>query len=152
MANTEWKLRREIEERIEKWLPGWSIDDVQNVYSRYKDPADYLPLETIDKVCSEQFLRAMRETVDQVINEALSDQIDNVLADEKAAAMIGETYDDPEGVWEITEATREHVAIRNIQKGNLNYGFEAVVPTKEAEYFLTHSYPWEDPIEEEEED
>lgn len=52
--------------------------------------------------------------------------------------LIGKTYEDPEGVWEITELwlVDNSVTVRQIQKGNLNYWKEMSVPIGEAEYYL----------------
>ena len=59
------------------------------------------------------------------------------LADEM---MIGETYEDPEGEWEITEVNGDQVTVKNIQEGNLNYGIEYMVSWGEAKYFLNGGY------------
>ena len=50
--------------------------------------------------------------------------------------IIGETYEDPEGIWEVIEIKGEDVTIKNIQEENLNYGKEFLVPAEEVEYYL----------------
>lgn len=57
-------------------------------------------------------------------------------------ASVGMTYSDPEGEWEITEIDGTEVTIKCIQEGNLNEGREFGVSLEEAEYYLTHRYPW----------
>lgn len=49
---------------------------------------------------------------------------------------IGSVYEDPEGVWKITDISGNQVSIINIQKGNLQEGQECIVPLTEVEYFL----------------
>ena len=52
--------------------------------------------------------------------------------------MIGKTYEDPEGVWEITNiyTLDDAVSVRQIQDGNINYGKELTVPIEEVKYYL----------------
>lgn len=57
-------------------------------------------------------------------------------------SLIGKTYQDPEGIWEITAVDEDRVEIRQVQEGNLNYGFESEVSLEEAEYYLNTEYPW----------
>lgn len=56
--------------------------------------------------------------------------------------LIGKTYQDPEGIWEITAIDGDRVEIRQVQEGNINFGFESEVSLEEAEYFLNTEYPW----------
>lgn len=56
--------------------------------------------------------------------------------------LVGRTYQDPEGIWEITAVNDGRVEIRQVQEGNLNFGFESEVSLEEAEYFLNTEYPW----------
>lgn len=50
--------------------------------------------------------------------------------------MIGKTYEDPEGIWEIVEVNGNEVVIQNVQEGNLNFGKQFSVTAEEAEYYL----------------
>ena len=58
---------------------------------------------------------------------------------------VGETYSDPDGVWEITDVIYHPIkatgqkfeaCIKNVQEGNLNFGMESGVDIREAIYFL----------------
>lgn len=58
---------------------------------------------------------------------------------------VGETYSDPDGVWEITDVIYHPIKatgqkfealIKNIQEENLNFGMESGVDIREAIYFL----------------
>ena len=64
---------------------------------------------------------------------------------EETPVKPGETYEDPEGEWEIIAVDGREVTVKQIQKGNINYGLEACVDAAEAWYFLTHDYPWSTP-------
>lgn len=50
--------------------------------------------------------------------------------------LIGETYEDPEGEWEITSVDGDHVTVKNIQDGNADYGHECIVSYDEARHYL----------------
>lgn len=50
--------------------------------------------------------------------------------------IIGRTYEDPEGIWEVIEVDGEEVTVKNIQEGNINEGKEFVVSLEEACYYL----------------
>ena len=54
----------------------------------------------------------------------------------KGDLEIGATYEDPEGVWEVTGYDGKYVDIKCIQEGNLNEGDIFVVSKEEAEYYL----------------
>lgn len=64
----------------------------------------------------------------------------------KYEELIGKTYEDPEGMWEITNIVKENkeifVEIKCIQEENSKYGDLFGVPIEEAIYFLKHKYPW----------
>ena len=67
----------------------------------------------------------------------------SVILTEETPVKVDATYEDPEGEWEIIAVDGKKVKIKQIQKGNINYGSEACVDAEEAWYFLTHGYPWE---------
>lgn len=64
----------------------------------------------------------------------------------KYEELIGKKYEDPEGMWEITNIVEENkeifVEIKCIQEENSKYGDLFAVPIEEAIYFLKHKYPW----------
>lgn len=64
----------------------------------------------------------------------------------KYEELIGKTYEDPEGMWEITNIVEENkeifVEIKCIQVENNEHGDLFAVPIGEAIYFLKHKYPW----------
>lgn len=79
-----------------------------------------------------------------VDGKVITDQLD-LDAYELGQEYIGETYSDPDGVWEITDvkvniipATGQkfEALIKNIQEENLNFGMESGVDIREAIYFL----------------
>lgn len=53
-----------------------------------------------------------------------------------ANITIGATYEDPEGIWEVTEINGEEITVKNIQEGNTDYGHECIVSAEEAAYYL----------------
>ena len=61
--------------------------------------------------------------------------------------IVGRTYQDPEGIWEVTGTCGQLVEIRQVQEDNLNFGFESVVTMEEAMYYLGLS---EEPREDDE--
>lgn len=65
--------------------------------------------------------------------EELQDELE-ALADE---SIMGETYEDPEGEWEVIAVDGDQVTVKCIQEENLNYGREYCVPFKEAWYYIT---------------
>lgn len=60
--------------------------------------------------------------------------------------LIGKTYEDPDGVWEITNIVEENKEIfaelKCIQEENNKFGDFFAVPIEEAIYFLENKYPW----------
>ena len=61
----------------------------------------------------------------------------------KRENLLGITYEDPEGIWEIISEENGRFTVRNIQENNLNYNHECVVSTDELCYFLHNKYPLE---------
>ena len=51
-----------------------------------------------------------------------------------------ETYDDPDGEWQVTNIKAMNgkifAEIKNVQDGNINEGFESIVPIEEVDYFM----------------
>jgi len=64
----------------------------------------------------------------------------------KYEKLIGKTYEDPDGVWEITNIVEENKEIfaelKCIQEGDDRFGDLFGVPIEEAIYFLENKYPW----------
>ena len=50
--------------------------------------------------------------------------------------FVGETYEDPEGMWLVVGQTRTECEIECIQEGNINQGKRFIVPIEEAAYFI----------------
>lgn len=78
-----------------------------------------------------------KEQIEDVLEIPLwSMSLDQKYEDLKTCIDIGDTYDDPEGEWEIIAINEGQVSVRNIQTGNLNYGREYEVPIEEVMYFV----------------
>lgn len=62
----------------------------------------------------------------------------------KFEELIGKTYEDPDGEWEITNIVEENKEIfaelKCIQEGNNRFGDLFAVPIEEAIYFLENKY------------
>lgn len=50
--------------------------------------------------------------------------------------LTGKKYEDPEGIWEVTEVNGVGVTVKNIQEGNINEGKEFCVPFAEAMHYI----------------
>lgn len=53
---------------------------------------------------------------------------------------VDETYEDPDGEWQVTDIKavdgKIFAEIKNVQDGNINEGFESIVPIEEVDYFM----------------
>lgn len=50
--------------------------------------------------------------------------------------VIGTTYEDPEGIWEVTEINGNLITVLQVQDENINFGKEFIVTREEVEYYL----------------
>ena len=48
---------------------------------------------------------------------------------------IGTIYEDPEGIWEVTDFDGEDYTVKCVQEGNINFGREFGAPAHEVEYY-----------------
>ena len=53
--------------------------------------------------------------------------------------IIGRKYEDLEGIWQIVGVTEGKAELVCIQKGNVYYGHNFLVPIAEAKYYLRES-------------
>ena len=52
-------------------------------------------------------------------------------------SLINKTYEDPDGIWYISEINKGKALITCIQEDNPNYLMICEVPVEEAEYYLS---------------
>lgn len=65
-------------------------------------------------------------------------------ADPEGTGLVGKTYEDPDGEWEVVSATTEDVQVLCTQKENPNFNRVLTVPFDEAHYYITGCVRTED--------
>jgi len=53
--------------------------------------------------------------------------------------LLGMTYSDPEGIWEVVEVCNETVTVTQVQEQNINIGNVCEISLQEALWFLYNS-------------
>ena len=55
-------------------------------------------------------------------------------------ARVGDTYEDPDGVFLIADISGNAVNVENVQNGNINFGHEFIVDLHEVAFFMSADY------------
>lgn len=104
-------------------------------YAVQKDSTDEWGNGSFDREEAVKMLKKQGYGLIAVIDEETQTCVEEIALGE-IVDIIGEQYEDPEGIWEVIEVDGDEVTVKNIQEGNINEGKEFCVDYDEAKYYI----------------